>query len=481
MALAFPKTNASALAPLGAVGLFWACFGLSPRRALFVAWAAGVVFFSFSFSWFGETAGSLIAPFGFLLTLGPAVAEAFLGFALVGALVAYLVPRCKPSLVPLAAAAAFAFAEWVRSEGLGQLGVPFASLGYTQVETPLAPLAAFAGTFGITLALCIPAAYVAYALRFGLERNARPALAACAGVVFGMALAWTFWPARSLAPAKTHVAAIQGNIAQSLKFDPSTFNYTLGRYVALTQLAGLTRPAFVVWPETVITAKLNGTAWLRQRFGALARQFQTTLIVGSFDVEHGTTYNALYFFGPNGEQQGLYRKRQLVPFAEHLPFATALSWIPWTRNIGGIGAGPGGAAVFAANGALVAPVICWESAFSNLVVADVRRGAQVLIVSTDDAWFGTTAGPYQHAQISQMRALETGRWIVRAAATGVSGIISPNGRFTHKTQLDVAAAVTGSVGPPVETPYDRYGSYAIAALCAALVAGIGLWGKRSRD
>jgi apolipoprotein N-acyltransferase len=478
MALAFPKTNASILAPLGAVGIFWAWFGLSPRRALLVGWAAGIVFFSFSFSWFGETAGALIAPFGFLLTLGPAFGDGFFGFALAGFVVAYLTPRCKPSLVPLAAAATYAFFEWLRSEGLGPLGVPFASLGYTQVATPLAPLAAFVGTFGITFALCVPAAYLAFALRFGVRDYLRAALIACGGLVLACALAWIFWPARSLPPATTRVAAIQGNIAQTLKFNPSAFYMMLGRYVSLTQRVVPQHPAVILWPETVIPAKLNAVPWLKKRFGTLAQQAHAELIVGSFDVENGATYNALYYFGPDGKLQRVYRKRQLVPFAEHLPFARVLSWIPWTREIGGIGIGTTDG-VGDANGVVIGPIVCWESAFSNMVVADVRAGAQAIAVSTDDAWFGTTAGPYQHAQISQMRALETGRWILRAAATGISGIIAPNGRFTQSSPLGVAAAVSGTIGPPVDTLYDLLGSYAIAAFCGFTIVIIGVWGRRS--
>jgi apolipoprotein N-acyltransferase len=119
-----------------------------------------------------------------------------------------------------------------------------------------------------------------------------------------------------------------------------------------------------------------------------------------------------------------------------------------------------------------APVICWESAFSGIVRNDVRDGATALIVSTDDAWFGTTAGPYQHAQIAQMRALETGRWIVRAASTGISGIIAPDGRYTVATRLGVPAIVTGSIGAPVATAYDELGGSGVAIVLAVTYLAI---------
>jgi apolipoprotein N-acyltransferase len=478
IALAFPKTNATVLAPLGATGLFWAWFGSSPRRALFTGWAAGVVFFSISFSWFGETAGALIAPFGFLLTLGPAIAEGLLGFGLAGALVALVDRRAPRALVPPGAAAAFALCEWFRSEGLGQLGVPFAGLGLTQVSTPFAALASYVGSFGVTFALCLLPAYVAYALRFGARQIARSCAIGGSALLLALGLAWLFWPARFAPPASTRVAAVQGNIAQTLKFRPETFGMTLTRYTTLTNRLAGDDPAFVLWPETVIPAEIDHTPWLRTEFGALARRMHTTLIVGAFASHGRQIYNALYFFGPTGTLRATYVKRQLVPFAEHLPFKRFLTWIPWAKNVSDIGTGSWNG-VTDAGGVRVGPIVCWESAFSNINVADVRSGAQALLIATDDAWFGTTDGPYQHAQIAQMRAIETGRWVVRAAATGISGIIAPDGRYTRETPLDRVAIVRGEIGKPVDTFYDSVGSYGIAALLAAFIVGITAWGRRT--
>ncbi len=134
MALALPKTNAVVLAPIGAAGLFWAWFGVSPIRAFWIGWLAGTAYFTMTFWWFGETAGALIAPFGIFLTLGPAIGDAFFGFGLIGALASFAAlalrgrVRIARAIVPLGAAAAFAFGEWLRGEGLGESAVPFANL-----------------------------------------------------------------------------------------------------------------------------------------------------------------------------------------------------------------------------------------------------------------------------------------------------------------------------------------------------------------
>ncbi len=124
----------------------------------------------------------------------------------------------------------------------------------------------------------------------------------------------------------------------------------------------------------------------------------------------------------------MYDKRQLVPFAEWFPGRAFLSWLPYIAALNG-GLTPGQNRRRLRNDcAPIAPLICWESAFADLAYAQVRRGAQLLVISTDDAWFGKTSGPYMHAQIAQLRAIETGAYVVRAAATGMSGIIAPDGR-----------------------------------------------------
>jgi len=487
MALAFPKTNAALFAPLGAMALFWAWFGVSPKRAFWIGWLAGTVFFAIDFWWFGETAGALIAPFGFALALGPAIGEAFIGFAVVGALVAFTAQalgrrdRVARALVPLGSAAIFAFGEWLRSEGLGSLGVPFGSLGYTQVASPLAPVAALAGVYGVTFVIMVLAAYAAFTIRLRAVRGSgSDAGIAGAATLVAVAIAWLVWPAHTL-PAATHrVAAIQGNIAQSLKFTPASVSEAVTRYETLTLRAAAQRAALIVWPETVIPVPLDHYPELAARFAALAKRAHAELVIGTNDRTADGDYNVLYFFGPDGGLDSIYRKRQLVPFAEHLPLAAVLGWIPWARNASHFRSGDRNGIV-AIDGLRYGPIVCWESAFSGMTWGDVRDGATALIVATDDAWFGTTAGPYQHAQIAQMRAIESGRWVVRAASTGISGIIAPNGRFASTSELDTQAVVMGKIGPGVATPYDAIGGTTIAALLGTLALGTLVVSRRTRS
>lgn len=470
MALALPKTNAAALAPLGAAALFWAWFGSSPRRAFLIGFWAGAIYFTFAFAWFNETAGAYIAPYGFFLVLGPALLEA-LAFAAAGLLVALAARRANRMLAPLAAAAAFAALEWLRS--IGPLGLPFANLSYSQVESPLAPLAAFVGSFGITFVLCIAAAYVAAAVRPGRRH---PAVMRASGlavllVLAAVALAWLAWPARSAAAPNLRVAAIQGNIPQTIKWTRNAFDLSNQRYELLTRtVAARWHPALILWPETVITIDLNLDPLLEAQLGQMARLAHAELIVGAKQQTPAGEYNALYAFRPDGGLDSIYRKRLLVPFVEALPAPWLFGKLPVASLISRFRPGES-SGVIDVGGLRVGPLICWESAFEGAAGGAVRDGAQALVISTDDAWFGTTAGPYQHAQIAQMRALENGTWILRAAATGVSGIVSPNGRYVHISSLDRIAIVQGLIGAPAPTLYSRFGALPVGiGLCVLYIA-----------
>jgi apolipoprotein N-acyltransferase len=478
LSLALPKVNASVLAPVGAAGLFWTWLGSSPRRAFLIGIWAGTIYFSLAFSWFGETAGAYIAPFGFALVLVPALLEG-LAFAVAGYLTALAAQRARPTLVPLAAAAAFAALEWLRS--IGPFGVPFGNVAYTQVSSPLAPLAAFVGSFGLTFALCIVAAYVAAALRPGRRRAAvRAAAVAVFAVLLATAGAWLAWPARHAAPATVRVAAIQGNIPQNVKWTMSAFDLAVSRYTLLTRKAAQAHPAIILWPETVMTVDLNLEPSLSARIGALARETHATLMVGAKQQLPGAEYNALYVYRPDGGLDTVYRKRLLVPFVESLPAPWLLGRLPLASLVSRFRPGATNPAIDTP-ALRVGPLICWESAFDGAAHRAVADGAQALVIATDDAWFGSTAGPYQHAQIAQMRAIENGTWVLRAAATGVSGIVAPDGRYVRESGLNRIAVVEGPIGPPAPSLYAAIGALPVGiALVLIYVAVIAVRRRSAR-
>ena len=472
LAAAFPKVGAAWLVPFGTAALFWTWQGASWKRAALLGWLFGMIFFTLDFAWVGHTVGRYIGPFGPFIALGPALIEApFL--ALAGILASFSYSRARPAYAPLGAAAAFALCEWLRSIGI--FAAPFDQLGYTQADTPLRVIAAYAGTYGITLTLCAIGAYAADALR---RRTLGPFATALAAIAALTLLFWIAWPARRLPAPTIPVAAVQGDIAQSFKWN--SLWLAVNRYTAMTRAAGKSGAKLIVWPETVIPTELDVTAYLLGQFADLSREVKATIVAGSLNVNSTKIYNSLYVFTPQGGYE-VYNKRQLVPFAEWFPGRKFLSWLPYVGVLNG-GITPGRLdGVYQTSTLPIAPLICWESAFGDLAFEQVRRGAQLLVVSTDDAWFGKTSGPYMHAQIAQLRAIETGAYVVRAAATGISGIIAPDGRWQARRRLQEQTIVEGKVGRRVPTFFSKIGPTAVAGAIAALYLALLVLPARRRN
>jgi apolipoprotein N-acyltransferase len=477
-ALAFPRAGLAWAAPLGAGALFWTWQHASWKRAFFLGWLCGLVFFTISFWWWSTTIVTVVGVLAYVAVVLGAAYQG-LAIALAGVLTVLARSRTSPALLPLAAATAFSVMEWLRSIGIA--GVPFAQLGVTQVETPLRALGAYIGTSGITFAVFALGGYAAYALH---SRAWRAFIACAAVVVVATTAAWYAWPARHAPAATVPVVAVQGNITQTLKWQPGSLEHAIDVYTAMTRTAIALHPRLIVWPETVIAISgggLNNDPALVAKFTALAAQADATILVGSVHVAQGRIYNALFEFTSAGIV-GVYDKRQLVPFAEHFPGQQFLWWLPYVGTLnGGFAEGDSNGVLPTSAGLPIGALICWESAFGDIAYDELRNGAQVLVVATDDAWFGTSSGPYQHAQIAQMRAIESGAYVVRAAATGISGIIAPDGTWRARLPLEVQGNVSGYVGPAVGSLFAHIGPTRIWFALIALYALLVLFPMRRND
>jgi apolipoprotein N-acyltransferase len=470
--LAFPRTGAWWLIPFALAVVFRVWAGLPPWAAALNGYVSGLVFFTLSFSWFGETAAALVGPLGFVIDLGPALGEA-LAFAFTAFVASLAARRCVPSLAPLVTAAAFAAGEWMRSSGI--VGVPFGQLGLPLIDSPLRPLAAFAGGYGLTF---VVAAVAAYAGAAATAPRLRPLAAGVfAGAIALTAWAWIAWPARTLAAPTLRVAAIQGNIAQAVKATDAARLLAAQRYATMTEAVAAQHPAYVFWPETVILTDMTRDAPTRAALGALSRKIGIPIFVGTIVSDaSGRLYNASLVFDRSGQVEATVAKRQLVPFAEFLPAPAWLRAIPAVNEIGNFTQGHGPQIDPLTHAGVL---ICWESVFGDIAIEAVRAGAQFFAVTTDDAWFGTSDGPAQHAQATTLRAVETGRWIVRAAATGISGIVGPDGVWRRRTELATQATIVGNLGAPIDTPYLHVGPQPIGlALLAFVLLALVPWPRR---
>ena len=468
--LAFPLTAWWWLAPIAIAGLVASWCSLAPRPAALAGFASGLVFFGFGFSWFGETAGALVGPAAPILDLGPAAVEA-LAFAFAAVVTSFAARRCEVHVVPFVAAAAFALGEQLRSSGV--LGVPLEQIGIAMIDSPLRPLAAFIGGYGLTFVTALVGASLGWwLLSRGDVRRLRAMIAVWGSVVACTALAWSAWPARHAAPPTRRVAAVQGGIAQTLKMSPQGLMLAIDRYTRMTEQLASAHPQLVLWPETVITADYD--TWdgvvrlgLNARFARLAQRLRTTLVVGTLRTVPGDDVeNALKFYDPRGVAFATYGKEQLVPFAEYIPGPAWLRALPYADQIGIYHPARNAAETIAG----ATPLICWEANFGDLAHARLKDDPTLFIIATDDAWFGTTEGPYEEAQAATLRAVETGRWILRAGATGVSGIVAPDGTWTQRTALGTSATVIGDVGAPAPGPYARIGTTPVGYALALAIA-----------
>lgn len=382
--------------------------------------------------------------------------------------------------------AGWALAEWLRSWLF--TGFPWLNLGYSQIDGPLAGYAPLLGVYGLSWLTAFSAALLAWAVFTpGRARWLAPLLFAAlwAG---GGALEHYEWTRPSGAPLR--VSLVQGNIPQEDKWDADQQVATLEKYLRLTraewaardpQDPARRRPDLVVWPESAVPAfqhqvQDNFLAPLREE----ARSAGSDLLTGIpvLDREHWLYYNAVIGLGA---EEGAYYKHHLVPFGEYLPlrklFGTLLQVMP--LPVADFSAGELGLPPISAAGQPVGVSICYEIIFGEEIIAALPEAAYLVNVS-NDAWFGDSLAPHQHLEMARMRALETGRWLLRATNTGISAIIGPDGTIRERSAQFVDAVVRGDIEPRSgATPYVRFGNWPVViGAVVVIIASVGFRERR---
>jgi apolipoprotein N-acyltransferase len=268
-------------------------------------------------------------------------------------------------------------------------------------------------------------------------------------------------------------AIIQGNIRQDIKWDRAFQVKTIRTYYRDTMSGGKDSD-LVLWPETAMPLVLDDEPNVQKYIATLPASLHTRLLLGAISRDGGGRYyNAVHILGLAGEKLGTYRKVHLVPFGEFTPLAR---YFPFLEKITATGAGffsGGSHDPIRTDLGKVGVLICYEGTFPSIAVETVRRGAQVLVNTTNDAWYNRTSAPFQHLVFYIFRAIETDRYVLRAANTGISAIIDPKGRVTGDTPLFREAVLRGRFGLISGlTPYVRYGDYFVVLLCLGLGAAL---------
>ncbi len=360
-------------------------------------------------------------------------------------------------------------------------GFPWVLLGYSQTEVlPIAQAASLFGVYGVSaLVACVNAA-LAGALMWR-DRRARPVLAAAALVA-----TTAVWGQARLARAtlvregeSLRVGLIQGNVPQDQKWNPDRADEILRRYLRLSRDAAREGARFIIWPESATPFYLEEDPSTAAVIRELARDTSTPLLVGSDQIERGTEtryYNAAFLIGPDGTTQAVYRKMHLVPFGEYVPLKRLLFFAaPLVESVSDFS--PGDRPVLLPVGdRRVSVAICYEIVYPELIRQFVSEGSELLTAITNDAWYGRSSAPFQHFSQASMRAIEQGRYLVRAANTGISGIVDPYGHQMARSGMFEPAVIVGDVRLLSGlTVYARIGDLfaylSVAMTVAALLVG----------
>ena len=399
--------------------------------------------------------------------------------------------------------------EYARSHALSGFG--WNLLAYSQTSwLPVIQLADVTGVWGVSFLIVFVNAAIAKLVRGNGRRQQATKksklLTAYCLLLIVIVLGYGTWRLQHLPlSSSVKIAVVQGNIPQEEKWETEFAEKILQRYEWLTNTAAKTQPDLIVWPETSVPSYVPVDAEVTRRVTALAKAVKRPLLVGApvVQLEEGgptfSLFNSALLIDAAGQLRAQYAKLHLVPFGEFIP---GERWLPWLRAIlPPIGDFVPGRAwtvfqttisnfdfrvtnvnsQFAIRNSKLpfSVLVCFEDVFPELARRFVREGARLLLVITNDAWFGPTAAAYQHTQASTFRAVELRVPVVRAANTGWSGCIDPTGRWianvrdAQGAELFVPGTVTCALPITEEhTLYEHWGDW-FAILCV-IITVVGL-------
>ncbi len=432
----------------------------SPRRGLALGWAYGAGLFGSGVSWvyisinkYGFTSAPLAIVFtaAFCLFLGmfPAITAWVYcrwvreGFA--GRILGF--------------AALWVLSEWIRVWLL--TGFPWLYIGYAYIDTPLAGWAPVGGIFLLSLLVYLSAACLAQSF-FNKRRSL--ILAIIPLWALGYSLQQQHWTQPS--GNSLRIAAIQANIAQDKKWLPENYEPTLMQYERMT-LPALGEHDLVIWPEAAIPQYYHIAKPFLDTMATAAEEKNTALITGiPYRTPEGV-YNALAVLTGGS---GVYAKQRLVPFGEYLPMEDWLRGLINFFNLpmSSFSKGPASQPPLRIKEHDVAAYICYEVVYPDFFASQIN-GAEFLLTVSNDAWFGRSIGPKQHFQMARMRALESGRQVIRSTGTGITAVIDERGQASKRLAAFepgvMSAEVKGFVG---KTPFTRFGSWPVLMFCALM-------------
>lgn len=476
LTLTMPPIGFFPAALLSVCGFIWMSQAAQTKtQALLIGWTYGSGFFMTGLYWISFALLVDIDNFGWALPLslvaGPATL-AFFTYAFIP-LLAYRL-RAYPIVHALAFITVWACIEWLRGHAL--TGFPWNLPGYMWHHVlPVMQISSLVGIYGLTvltlLWAALPTLWAQRKLRFIVL--ATLVLAMCWGTMRIV----THPTSTAQAPM---IRIVQANIAQTAKWNEND----QWRHLELhAQLSDKNTPAdAVIWPETALTSDPvlfpEIGSYVAQRLPANSVGILGALRITNADTPKPSYHNGLYVIDSKGKILNTFDKFHLVPFGEYIPFRQQLQLTPIAAGIAMVGdfvAGPG-PRTLTVNETLpsFSPLVCYEVIFPGAVTDKTNRPAWLINI-TNDAWYGHTAGPYQHLEIARMRAIEEGLPLARAANTGISAMVDPIGRITASLSLGEQGAITTPLPAALSpTLYSRLGDIPLAVMLLCCV-GVILW------
>ncbi|HEX2668845.1 MAG TPA: apolipoprotein N-acyltransferase [Gammaproteobacteria bacterium] len=467
---AFAPFGCYPLAVLALAGLAWLIAPLGWRRAAWRGFLFGAGEFLFGVYWLYISLHGMGGV--------PPLAAAFMLLALVAIMALYSAGACAlaaawapagPLRLWLLLPAAWTFLEWLRGWFLS--GFPWLTLGYSQVDSALAGYAPYLGGFGVSFAVVLSAGLLLAALQAGRWRRAAWPVAALAvlwSAGWGLGqLRWTHPAGPSLS-----VSLIQGDVPQDQKWEPAAFIPTLKLYRHLTD-ANWGR-GLIVWPEAAVPAYQDEVQFnFLDPLEADARGHGTDILLGVPTYDGENYYNSVISLG---QSDGTYNKRHLVPFGEDFEFLPR-----WVKSLlrdmdlpySSFSPGAARQKLLVAAGYPVGTSICYEDAYGDEIMRALPEAAFLVNVS-NDGWFGDSIALPQHLEIARMRAIETGRWLLRATNTGITAIVDDGGRVRAAAPTGQVYVLQGEIQPLAgATPVSRWGNGPAAGLTLLALLALG--------
>ena len=487
LAASFPPLPLGFLAYLGIIPFLFALKQTRGKHGFRLGYIAGLFYAGGAAYWIGANTGTYL--WAAVLSAVLAVAAIAVNYGLFGLAMGFIYKKGIPGgfwwAIPL----------WVASEFFRSFGVlvfPWLSISLSQAAyLPVTQIASITGMYGISAWVAALNVVIYYYLSSRQQQTPSlrwiliGAVVYLIPVIYGV-VTLQLLPGPNENTRAMRVSVIQPNVDPTEKNSRNSREVHFQNLLNLSERALLQQPEVIVWPETAtppfIRYNMNG---YRTRVQAWVDSVNIPILTGTVDWEpatsdsgdgEGTYYNSAIVFEPQKGSNQVYRKMNLVPFAEHIPFPGIFGFFSKLElNQGNYVPGEKFTVFEYANStkAPMSVAICYDSSFPRTLREFRRRGAEWMAIITNDAWFGNTSGPYQHAQWAKIRAIENRVSIARSANTGISMIIDPWGRVDERLPLNSRGTITNQVFYNLTPPfYVRHGDIFIWILSSIGVLGL---------